>query len=240
MKPQSVEGSDLTSRLFLIVPVLLIIIGVGLPSIYAELFGIDIDNTCKTMIRNNVSSTCPTFEDIITLFPDTSDQSVSGKFEYNNGYYHRGPTKLFDSIEYYRYWDKPVLFIDPPAEYRKSIKIIEIKANLDQYLMRGKTPSYNKTDHSITLGTHRFIDSCRLAYVDSDQWPLYVGDTIYHMEHGCSPDTTKIESTVRTQLNKTNHDIATSYKWKLAQWQKQAIERCGTKICLYEENKPAP
>src|SRR3972149_5451488 len=79
----------------------LILIGVG-PTAHAEFFGIGYDNTCKTLIKNNISSNCPSYEDIITLFPDTSNQDVSGKFSYYNGIYQRGPAKLLNSFEYYR------------------------------------------------------------------------------------------------------------------------------------------
>src|SRR3990172_6828162 len=118
-------------------------IGAWLTPIYAENFGITLDNTCKTMIRNNISSNCPTYEDIITLFPDTSNQDVSGKFAYYNGVYQRGPEKLFDSFEYYRFWDRPILFVDPPMETSIRIKLITIRANLDEYLLRGEIKSYN-------------------------------------------------------------------------------------------------
>jgi len=217
----------------------LILIGVG-NTAHAEFFGIRYDNTCKTMIKNNVTSDCPTYEDIITLFPDTSIQDVSGKFSYYNGIYQRGPTKFINSFEYYRFWDHPILFIDPPVETANRIKLIEIKANLDQYLLRGKTQSYNPTEHSLTLGTSRYIDSCRLAYVDAANWIFLVGDTIFHMNNGCSADSTKFNSTITTRLGKITHDITTSYKYKLEQFQKAAIEQCGKKVCLYETEQPTP
>ena len=215
-------------------------IGAWLTPIYAENFGITLDNTCKTMIRNNISSNCPTYEDIITLFPDTSKQDVSGKFSYYNGFYQRGPTKFIDSFEYYRFWDRPILFVDPPVETATRIKLIEIKANLDQYLLRGGTQSYNPTDHSLTMGIGRYIDSCRLAYVDAAQWIFLVGDTLNHMNNGCSADSTKFNSTITTRLGKVQHDITTSYKWKLEQWQETMIEKCGKKVCLYEPEQPIP
>jgi len=215
-------------------------IGAWLTPIYAENFGITLDNTCKTMLKNNVSSNCPTYEDIITLFPDTSIQDVSGKFVYYNGVYQRGPTKFIDSFEYYRFWDRPILFVDPPVETASRIKLIEIKANLDQYLLRGGTQSYNPIDHTLTMGIGRYIDSCRLAYVDAAQWIFLVGDTIFHMNNNCSADSTKFNSTITTRLSKVTHDITTSYKWKLEQWQKEMINRCGHKVCIYESDQPSP
>src|SRR3990167_1358233 len=225
------------SKLTVLTVVLLAAFGVGLPQIYADNFGISYDNTCKTMIKNNVTSDCPTYEDIITIFPDTSIKGVSGEFGYRDGIYQRLPTKFTDSFEYYRFWDRPILFVDPPVETATRIKLIEIKANLDTYLIRGKNPSYNQQDHSMTLGVGRYIDSCRVAYVAADDWISLVGDTMYHMANNCSADSTKFNSTITTKLDKVEHDITTSYKYKLELWQKEMVLKCGKKVCLYERNQ---
>jgi len=227
--------------LFPILTIFLVcVIAIWLPATYADNFGIMLDNTCKTMLRNNVYSTCPSYEDIITLFPDTSNQDVSGKLAYVNGIYQRSSAKLFDSFEYYRFTNSSILFIDPPVETSQRIKLIEIKANLDQYLFRGKTQSYNAENHTLTMGVGRYIDSCRVAYIDSANWIFLVGDTMKHMEDGCSPESTTFVSRITTHLNKTTHDIATSYKYKLEQWQKEMITKCGKKVCLYEEGQRTP
>jgi len=236
------RGTDFlsSSAAAIVLTLALFAIGVGLPQISAENFGITLDNTCITMLKNNITSDCPTYEDIITLFPDTSKQDVSGKFEYYNGFYQRGPTKFINSFEYYRTWDRPILFIDPPVETASRIKLIEIRANLDQYLLRGEKESYDPIEHSLTLGKNRYIDSCRLAYVDAAQWIFLVGDSIFHMNNGCSADSTKFNSTITTRLGKITHDITTSYKYKLEQFQKAALEQCGKKVCLYETEQPTP
>lgn len=239
MTPHSVEGSDLTSFSFIGLIVLVVAIGVGLPSIYADNFGIILDNTCITLLKNNIESNCPSYEDIITLFPDTSNQDVSGKFTYDSGIYQRAPTKLFDSFEYYRFRDSPILFVDPPDETKKHIKLIEIKANLKEYLLP-KHQSYNATSHTLTMGVGRYIDSCRTAYIDSTNWSYLLGDTIFHMQHNCSSNSTTFISKTTTQLYKVKHDIATSYKYKLEQYQKESLLKCGSKVCLYEKNQPTP
>ena len=218
----------------------LLLFGVGTIA-HAEFFGISYDNTCKTMIKNNITSDCPTYEDIITLYPDTSIKGVSGEFGYRDGIYQRLPTKLTNSFEYYRHWDRPILFVDPPVETATRIKLIEIKANLNQYLLRGETPSFNGTEYSLTMGQGRFIDdSCRNAVIDSSQWLTLLGDTLFHMDNDCSADSTTFVSKTTVQLSKVVHDITTSYKYKLEQFQKAAIEQCGKKVCLYETEQPTP
>ena len=238
MKPSTVAEPYLYGVLVSFA-ITIILIGVG-NTAHAEFFGISYDNTCKTMIKNNVPSNCPTYEDIITIFPDTSIKGVSGEFGYRDGIYQRLPTKFTDSFEYYRFWDRPILFVDPPVETATRIKLIEIKANLDTYLIRGKNPSYNQQDHSMTLGVGRYIDSCRVAYVAADDWISLVGDTMYHMANNCSADSTKFNSTITTKLDKVEHDITTSYKYKLELWQKEMVLKCGKKVCLYERNQTSP
>ena len=238
MKPLNVEGFRfLLSFLGLIV--LTVAIGAELPSIFADNYGIMLDNTCKTMIKNNISSNCPTYEDIITLFPDTSNRKISGEFGYYNGFYQRLPTKFIDSFEYYHFGDNNILFIDPPAQTAERIKLIEIKANLKEYKLPNNK-SYDTKNHTLTLGVGRYISACQHAYIDSSNWTYLLGDTIFHMQHGCSEDSTTYVSKTTTQLNKTKHDISTSYKYKLAQWQKEMINKCGSKVCLYEGNQTAP
>lgn len=230
--------------LFSFVLASLFVIGAGTPLSYAlpmeQHFGIYYDNTCKTMLRNNVTTVCPSYEDIITLFPDTSIQDVSGHFAYSDGLYQRQPTKWTNSIEYYRFSESPILFIDPPTKTKTLIKLIEIKANLDEYLIRGANPSYNKIDHTMTMGVGRFVDNCKVAYVDAKQWAEWIGDSMWYMNNGCKPEFTKMNSTKTTQLYKTEHDITTSYKYKLEAWQKEMINRCGHKVCIYESGQPTP
>lgn len=228
----------LSSCLFAIV--FIVAIGAGIiPQIAAENYGIRLDNTCKTMLINNISSNCPSYEDIITLFPDTSNRKITGEFGYHNGIYQRLPTKLINSFEYYRFWNTTLLFIDPPSNTNDRIRIIEIKANLGEYKLPG-SGTYDPKNHSLTLGVGRYIDSCRTAYVDSSNWVFLVGDSINHMKANCSPESTTYVDRITTSLNRTVHDIRDSYKWKLTQWQNESIERCGHKICIYEKEQPTP
>lgn len=238
MNLQSVADSRLAVLSASFALVIILLYGTGTTA-YAENFGIILDNTCITLLKNNVTTDCPTYEDIITLFPDTSDRKITGDFGYNHGLYQRLPTRLHDSFGYYQYRDSVVLFIDPPSEYRTHLNMIEIKANLQEYLLP-KHGSYNAANHSLTMGYGRFVDSCRTAYIDSGQWTYLVGDSINYLNQNCAEDSTTFVSKITTQLTKVKHDITTSYKYKLEAWQKQSLERCGSKICIYDKNQTAP
>lgn len=235
------RGSDfLLSSLVCIIPIL--VLGVGLPQVFAnEFYGISLDNTCKTYLKNNLTTTCPTYEDIITLFPDTSNRKISGEFGYFHGIFQRLPTKIHNSFEYYRTVAGPVLFIDPPDDQRSRLKMIEIKANLKEYKLPGAGGSFSNSDYSLIMGHGRYIDKhCTQASIDAREWIYLVGDSIPFLKSNCDPAATNYNSTTKTYLDKVTHDITTSYKWKLEQWQKESLLKCGSKVCIYDRNQSTP
>ncbi len=242
----------------------IVLIGISPPLTHAETFGVVLDNTCLTFIKNDLKTSCPTYEDILTLFPDTSNQLYSGYFGYYNGIYQRMPSQVEDSHEFYRFLNQTnLIFIDPPSHSRDRIKMIEIKANFKEYLLpfdkttketityktftnetrtivKYADPTFNNEDRTLTFGQYRYINNCNYAYIDSGSWIELLGDTINHFNHNCSLNSTRYIDTFTTQLDRTEHDISTSYKWKLEQWQKEMINRCGFKVCLYAENQTQP
>lgn len=242
----------------------IVLIGSSPPQIHAETFGVVLDNTCLVMIKNDLKTNCPTYADIMTLFPDTSNHLFSGYFGNYNGIFQRMPNQVENSHEFYRFLNQSnLMFIDPPLDSRNEIKIIEIKANFKEYILpfdkdtkiiinyttfnnetRYKTtygdPTFNSTDRTLTMGQFRYIDNCYSAYIDSKNWIELLGDTINHLNRNCSLNSTRFIDTFTTQLDRTEHDISTSYKWKLELWQKEMINRCGFKICLYAENQTQP
>lgn len=208
-------------------------------------FGIVLSQGCRTMLKNNITTDCPTYEDINTLFPDTSDRKIIGDFGYKDGIYQRLSSQYKNAEGYYNSVssiNKDVLFIDPPAKLWAKLNIIEIRPSLDQYLLQKKNldQSYDTTKHSLTLGQGRFVDSCHYAYIDGGNWLFLLGDTIQFIGHNCDPEFTNFNSTTTTYLSKITHDITTSYKYKLDNWYKESLERCGTKVCFYGNNQSSP
>lgn len=239
MKPLD-SGASYLSRLFIVSSFIIVIVLIGSspPLIHAEFFGVVLDNTCLTMHKYNISSNCPTYEDILTIYPDTSNHDISGYFDYKDGIYQRTFTKIHNSHEYYRFSDN-VFFVDPPIDTRDKIKIIEIRANLKNYLLPDKR-TFDSENRTLTMGKNRYIENCYNAYINSEFWINLLGDTINHINNNCSKESTRYNDTFTTQLNKTVHDISTSYKWKLELWQKEMINRCGFKVCLYAANQTQP
>src|SRR3972149_287506 len=194
-------------------------------------FGIVLSQGCRTMIQNNITSDCPTYEMINTLFPDTSDQKIIGAFGYKDGMYQRLSSNYKNSEGYYNYGYENLMFIDPPVKLWNKLNIITIASSLDKYLLP-KNASYNATNHSLTLGHGRYIDSCRTAIIDSKEWIFLTGDTIQHLQNKCTPESTNYNALTTMYMKKVIHDITTSYKYQLAQFFKSAIEKCGTSYCI--------
>jgi len=221
MKPLNSGAAYLSSYSF-IASLCLILIGSSPPLVQAEIFGITLDNTCKTQLKNNLTTSCPTYE-ILNLF-------------YNNlecGY--KDKTACLDYYEQNKITDGYIL--DPTAEVMQQINLITIRSNFVEYILPDSR-GFNNTERSINYGLGRFIDSCRLAYIDSKQWFSLLGDTIMYLDSGCTKTYHTQERSI--YLNSTVHNIAESYKWKLEQWQKEVINKCGYKLCLYDPDQSSP
>jgi len=216
----------------------LILIGAG-TSAHAENFGIVLDQTCLTLLKNNITTDCPTYEDIITFFPDKSNRKISGDFGYNHGIYQRLPTKFHNSFEYYRTLPNSIIFIDPPSEYKARIKLIEIKANFEEYKMP-RLQGYDNEAYALITGVGRYVSKCNVAYIAATNWVFLLGDSLKFLGSNCDPSSTNFNSTRTTYMQKVTHDITTSYKYKLEAWQKESLLKCGTKLCLYVRNQTSP
>ncbi len=220
----------------------LIVIGAGLPQIQAQnntsglqnnieifveplhkgtLIGITLDTNCQTYLKNNYTTNCPTYEQIKLLYNDLGCV-YKGKY----------------CLDHFRQIGKTNGYIiDPSAEVMDRIRMIEIRLNFAEFHIQDQG-GYSNDEHTINYGLSRYVDSCRLAYVDSNNWMYLTGDTIMYLFSGCTK-TYMIEG-YSVAINQTEHNIADSYKWKLEQWQKEVINKCGTKICLYEKGQPSP
>lgn len=205
---------------------------------YAEIFGISLDNTCLTKIKNNIGGNCPTYQEIMLAYPDTSNPNVLGDFGYKNDIYQRLHSKVINPLEYYRYnyenYTGNHYFIDPPPEIRDRINMIEIRSNFNYYHV--KDSSYNSTEHSITIGVGRYANiGCTSIYLDSSRWIALLGDTLIWMLDDCNPDSTNFNSTYTTYLDRVQHDITTSYKWKMEKWQNAFKNNASNVDELYKD-----
>ena len=217
MKPL-ISGASYLSCYFFIIT--LIIIGSSPPLIQAEIFGITLDNSCNTQLKYNLTTSCPTYQ-FLDLFYNNLE------CEYK--------TACLDYYEQNNIIDGYIL--DPSAEIMQEIKIITIRSNFNEYHYQD-IAGFDNDNRTINYGLGRYVDSCRLAYIDSKQWFSLLGDTIMFLDSGCTKTNHTQDKSV--YLNSTIHNIADSYKYKLEQWQKEVINNCGYRLCLYATNQSSP
>jgi hypothetical protein len=207
---------------------MVLFIGAGLPA-FADL-GISLSNTCLTMLKNNVSSNCPTYEEILTLYPDTSNRMISGDFDYSEGILQRQNSKYNDHFQFYRYDNVPTRWIDPPADVIEKIPMIRITSSDFTY----KIPSQVITNNTLLIGQSRYIsNNCDEAIITADNWLFLLGDTVQYMDHKCDPAFTNFDEIKIKTWEKTKHDITTSYKYKLDTWIKESLKKCKNKCFTY-------
>jgi len=172
-------------------------------------FGVQISNTCYRQLQYNLITVCPSYESIMAIIPDTSDRDRSGDFIIKDNIFQRGRPQLEDHLEFYRFENRTILFIDPPGDIQSQLNMIFIEAQLHNYPIKKQTV----TNNTLYMGDLRYIDSCRIATIDAGSWLWLLGDTIHYMQNNCQSNFTSANSTVAIYINKTKHDIATSNKF---------------------------
>jgi hypothetical protein len=164
---------------------------------------------------------CPTFDELNAIFPDTSNQQVSGHFE--DGIRQKAPMK--QHFQWYRYSDQSVIWLDPPADIITRANHIEIVNEVQPYKLG--VESMVMHNNTAILGKDRWVDDrCNNAIIPKDNWIMMLGDTIRYMKHDCNPEFTSINSTMYIKTEKSFQDITTSYKWQLEKWISEVKEKC--------------
>ncbi len=178
------------------------------------IIGITLDNTCRTFIKNNFESNCPTFEFLNTLYPGTQCDYID-----------------HSCLDYFRQIGGFHYIIDPKASIMDRIKMVEIRYSFDEFHLQDER-GYDNENHTINYQVGRYMDSCKTAYIGTDSWLKYAGDSIYLLWKGCDPKYTYLDNQFRSEsLNQTVHDITTSKKWQLDEWIKETREKCR-EICF--------
>ena len=203
---------------------------------YAD-YGIVLSNTCLTMLKNNISTNCPGYDEIMALFPDTSNQKVSGGFIYKDGILQREEPQYEHHYNNYIYESKDKMWIDPPGDVLDRIHLITITSRDFIYPIKDQ----KITDSSIKIGQGRYIaPNCRSAIITAENWPYLLGDTMVLLLHNCDRTFTNFDEIKIQTWERTKHDITTSYKWKLDQWVKESKEKCSIQKCFYIINQTKP
>ena len=213
--------------------------------------GVSLSKTCETMIRNNFTTTCPTYKQLIQL--DNSNP-ISGKFiTDDDGFFHRGDEQTVNSYRFYWNDSQIRIIVDPPGSMMDRMKMIYIQPNFDTYIVREDKTIDNKfeiiqgnrtltsnnqtklitfdvrnqTDIFATVLYHdRFIDKCSQAKINADNWLFLLPDTIHLMRNGCDRAFTGFEERQVITPNSTAYSPADSPEWNILQEAKRISEFC--------------
>lgn len=187
--------------------------------------GITLSKTCLAMIKNNITSTCPTYEEILVLFPDNTIQEISGKFVFKDGYLQRDHTNYKNHFNFYTYQPNTI-WIDPPGDIVGRIATITIEPSLPDYLLKPLADIKNNTQYT---AHSRWVDTkCYRATITAADWIYLTGDTINYMMHQCDPAFTGFNHIKEKYLGSIPQDIGTSNKYKLDQMVLAAKEKYKT------------
>lgn len=195
---------------------------------------IQISTTCLTMLQYNYSTNCPTYQDILLLFPDTSDHKISGDFVFKNGLLKRADPILNNHFKFYQYDPREIIYwIDPPADvYNKATKKIVLAPHDFIFALRNQ----KITNASFIEGQNRYVSKvCSYAYLSTDNWQFLLGDTIQYMIHNCDPKFTSFNNIKKNTWIAVQHNIADTMKWKHDKWIEAVKEKCGTTNCNYKD-----
>lgn len=217
---------------------------------YVKKIGIRLSQSCITMIKNDIPTTCPSYELLQQL--DSSIIDVSGKFGFKDGFFQRLKPSIDNSWRWYDFDNHLRIFVDPPAGMESRIKMIEITPNLNTYLIKNnqyQPQKYEYTDieiinplskktETITIKVEtqkqgrilfhdRFIDNyCDVSKITSDNWEKLLLDTINHMRLNCIEGSTSFDNMEFIPAKITEFDMTTSPSWQALQWFESAKKEC--------------
>jgi len=176
--------------------------------------GIILSNTCIQMIKNNIETTCPTYEEL--YFLDSSNEDVSGKFVTDNGFFHRENTSMTNSWKWYNFEERPRIFVDPPSQTHRDIIIIEITPNLDTFIM----PDFEMIQEKTRVVYHgMYVDKkCKNVIIDSDIWLEHIAKLIHYLRRGCVEGLIPFDNKEYIIIETTAVYIGDSAKWQEQQW----------------------
>ena len=171
--------------------------------------GITLSKTCQTMIKNNMTTNCPSYDVINAVFPDTSNQDISGKFVFKDGLWQRDNSNFKQHYNWYSH-SGAITWIDPPGDIVGRIATITIETSIPEYKVLESKKLINGT---LIVGHSRYVDDrCYRASITAEDWLLITGDTLQYMLNNCDEEFTNFNHLKSKVFEKTYFDITTSYK----------------------------
>ena len=195
---------------------------------YADQYGITLGKTCKTMLINDIPG-CPSYEELNVVFPDNTDFRVGSLYEIE-GIIQRGPSLFLHPEQFYRYSTENIIWLDPPEEVRKRIKMIYIEPTLPPYKIGQESKQMD--DYNITFGKDRYINAnCSEIKITAKNWLFHTGDAMNLLKHNCDKSVSNFDATISYNFTKSYQDISTSSKYIHDAWVKENLIKCKERGC---------
>jgi hypothetical protein len=188
----------------------------------AKIIGVQLSPTCEKMVIHNIPSNCPTYEELESL--DNSNYSISGKFSFHDGWYHREKSTWGNEWGYYEEDENIRIILNPHFDMGIRHKMITIENTLGYF----STAQDKITDNKIaTLHHDRIIKDCNEAYISADSWKVTLPDTIFTFRNGC--ENSNYDDTFQFYLPSTPMDKTIFTEIKHQSWLKDAMIKCKVK-----------
>jgi len=193
------------------------------------IIGIQLSNTCIKMVQENQTNDCPSYYKLKGL--DTTNQMMSGKFVFTNGYYHRLAPQTKNHYQMYK-TDQTIIMLDPDymsTYLGKTILIVpqgfSYHSNLD-----------NATNGTRTEYLEYVSPDCKQATISYNATIL--NNTISYLKSGCTTKSFVEKKVIPLPApHKLDYNTAISkYKAWLEQAKKQHSENCIIKKCKTVKN----
>lgn len=199
----------------------------GNPSI----IGIQLSSTCVKMVQQNQTNDCPSYYQLRSM--DTTNQMLSGKFKFTNGYYHRGNPQTSNHYQMYK-TGQIVIMLDPDYAsmyFGQTIIIVPkgftYKLNADQVKNGTRQQYYD-----------RYVTSdCKQATISYSEQLL--NDTITYLESSCKITSFNEKKDIPLPVHPPDYKDAAWYKYYawLQIAKKQHSENCITKKCVMPDTR---
>lgn len=182
--------------------------------------GITLSRTCELMIKNNMSTQCPSYHDL--SYYDNGDAEVFGKLSDDALGMRLGTnyTLTNDLFTDYNIW---YVLVDPPnAAYQHMTHI-----RIDTKVMWLYHADITVDHRAIEFNEQRYIaEYCQYAVINAENWISLLPDTIYHMRNNCAPNTTMLNHTSIERFPTTYWNPLDSIAYQERLWLEDTIENC--------------
>lgn len=187
-----------------------------------KILGVDLSKVCQIMIKNNLTSACPTYEEMISL--DGSDYR-SGSFKVIDGMFQRDKPLVQNDQRLYDFEKEYKIILDPSGNLKGSIRMITIELNFGTYLTVG---DYDKTNNTRTINHDLYVDNCKNATISAETWLKTLPAVIHFMRNGCIDQIYNPQTIIHDKPTEYNHLDSPAFK---------ILEKAEALKAKYKENR---